>query len=287
MKFEQYKNGCFQTTCETIDEVFEAINDVCDPLNKKLFRGHSNEASYKLISTIDRTIDQLEKTFPGKEYKRDIFIKNHLDEFRLRIRGKVDSDTFFDNDIDAWALGQHYGLNTPYLDWTYTPYFAVFFCCISKRNLEKDGCIYALDYNEIKSMNDVVDSNSILKSKYPDKDNEFLKCKKIEVLNNRNTRLITQNGLFTEMPYNISLDDWIESFQHFQKRQVLSKIIIKADIKEELLEFLDKANINYSTVYPDLFGTCTYCNELLETKDTTVNGILMYDKIKPFIKRGK
>ncbi|WP_237025987.1 FRG domain-containing protein [Mannheimia haemolytica] len=57
-------------------------------------------------------------------------MENQLNNFKKAIRGRIKDYTLLlneDDDDEIWAIGQHYGLNTPLLDWTYSPYVSLFF----------------------------------------------------------------------------------------------------------------------------------------------------------------
>lgn len=270
-EWEMYKNGCYSKKCESLDDLIETIELCYSFDSKKLFRGHSNEKDYKLISTLDREYDKIDKFIEGGELtiSRESFIEDALQLFRKRIRGKVNSDVYFTDNEKAWALGQHYGLNTPYLDWTELPYVAAFFCVVSKQ--DKDGCIYALDIVKINELNTNANNNENLKELLKDYKKTNFEIDIKEPMTNFNTRLNTQNGCFTVTPNGIAIDDWINCFEDSKEEEVLQKIIIPKELKSKIFDFLRKANINYSTIYPDLEGVCKYCNmEIISQAKTSL-----------------
>ena len=50
----------------------------------------------------------------------------HLNNF-MEVTNKSYPNVLLWDDVDIWALGQHYGIKTPFLDWTLSPYIAVYF----------------------------------------------------------------------------------------------------------------------------------------------------------------
>lgn len=259
-KLQKYNNGCFEIKCNKIEDLISVFNYTYDLRMKKYYRGHSKSEEYKLISSIDREYIKHKHTLKeaGFTVSRDTFIHDHLNQFRKKIRGKVDSEDYFTNEQKAWSLGQHYGLLTPFLDWTESPYIAAFFAAIN--NIEHDGCVYVLDYENIKLMNNESTSNKNLIDliNNPNCDNYNLNI--IEPMTNSISRLNAQNGCFTTTPNGIPIDTWIRTFEKYKDEHVLIKIIIPKKIKQYVIYFLHQTNIDYSTIYPDISGICKYCN---------------------------
>ena len=94
-----------------------------------------------------------------------------------------------------WSLGQHFGLATPLLDWTESPYVAAYFSFAERTVSEEmtDRVIYAIDPVEIEKKNKVLEPSD--------------RVEIIRPLLDQNPRLVNQRGLFTKLPLGNDLED--------------------------------------------------------------------------------
>ena len=152
--------------------------------------------------------------------------------------------------IESLSIAQHHGLATRLLDWTMNPLVAAYFCCIE--NQQTDGSIYVLETPE----NLVED----------DLDFEFLK-KYNGVVGYMpkfiSPRMLNQRALFTihcdaknEIPI-------IESVVKNGEPN-LTRILIEAKLKQEIIKMLDDYGINQVSLFPDLDGLSIYMNNKTE-----------------------
>lgn len=194
-------------------------------------------------------------------------------------------NTLVDNYNNIWnwiALGQHYGLQTRLLDWTFSPYVALHFSTEDLSKFDKDGAIWMVDFAAIikyypknlqdKLVNDRIFSltSNELNTEIGDNINKIYKYS----LDNINTmiffeppsidnRIINQYGLFSFMldPNSDKLK-WLED-----KENVFKKIIIPQKLKWEIRDKLDQANVSERVIYPGLDGISKWLKRWYSEKD--------------------
>jgi hypothetical protein len=75
---------------------------------------------------------------PNSRLDYSDLIDHHFDRFIIASRGHKEVTELKDDDsrpFDLWAIGQHNELLTPLLDWTASPYIALFFAFCEKRKI--------------------------------------------------------------------------------------------------------------------------------------------------------
>lgn len=190
-------------------------------------------------------------------------MENQLSNFKKAIRGRIKDYTLLlnEDDDEIWAIGQHYGLNTPLLDWTYSPYVSLFFAFSRKDVKAEKPNEYRVVYIANKSLLD-----------------DFVTFidPKIDMYG----RLVNQAGLFIKAEPNKSIESLIVDSISEQKEsdflsdedfeQEIAKYLCKIyilntpDIQSDCILSLRQMNIHHANLFPDLMGAADYCNLLSE-----------------------
>lgn len=218
-----------------------------------VYRGHG-DSNWKLVPTLDRII----KTPISP-------IRNaHLERFKFETRGRRGANPArMEDDNDWWALGQHHGLATPLLDWTESPFVALFFAASAANSLKsKKYSVYALSQSAVARINREVTKNENVKLI----NNQKPTVKIVRPLSDENKRLVSQRGLFTRGPNNIDLETWVRTHSTEDKSIEIMKITIPINGVQECLQHLNRMNISHSTLFPDLPGASDFCNTHLLIK---------------------
>jgi FRG domain-containing protein len=216
------------------------------------FRGHQRIA--------DSLLNRLARLAAGR---RDVgHLELHLlRNFRKYAYGQKSTDSIW-----HWlALGQHRGLPTRLLDWTYSPLVALHFATASL-SVEQDGCVWMLNFVEANRFlpprltrlmkgegadTVTVDMLSALAADLRGFDRlsqkpfvVFLDPPSVD------PRIVNQCALFSLMSrVDASLDDWVTAHPTLARR-----VLVPGSLKWEIRDRLDQANITERVLYPGVDG---------------------------------
>lgn len=215
------------------------------------FRGVSS-ADYRLTTSLSR----LGGDFAAME-------QHLLRNFRKYARrGDVQTDSVWN-----WlAVAQHHGLPTRLLDWTFSPQVAMHFATARLREFERDAVIWAVDF---------VNAHALLpKPLRAEMQSEAADVFTVEMLTRRapsleefdgldeepfvlffeppslDDRIVNQFALFSVMSSpEAHLEEWLVSHPELVRR-----IVIPAELKWEVRDKLDQANVTERVLFPGLDG---------------------------------
>ena len=182
----------------------------------------------------------------------------HADTLLTNFKSNLYSQNFLPHQVissmedeELWQYGQHYGLPTLLLDWTSSPFLALFFALNETSKDESNpskkkftGAIWVLNEQVLSMKNQSLPTEKRLEIVYP--------------IVGINQRIIRQKGIFTYSKHCWEHDSLLENMVSNEtiKPPLFEKLQFEYSEKErqEALILLDEMNINYSTVYPDIEG---------------------------------
>ena len=226
------------------------------PKHSYIWRGQRDK-EWSLSSSLDRLLARLNLL---NSNDLDHSLAEHLESFKYATRGRRGPTPASLLENDWWALGQHFGLATPLLDWTRSPFAAAYFAFELNADPTDYRAVYGLDQNAVRRRNDDLLEGESLEKGRP-RVVEF-----IDPMSDENQRLVSQGGLFTRAPVGISIERWVAQEFEGSPATVLLKIEIPDQDRPMCLRTLERMNINHLSLFPDLSGASRYTNLKLELK---------------------
>src|SRR4051812_34914114 len=184
-----------------------------------------------------------------------------LRNFRKYAHGEASTDSIW-----QWlALGQHRGLPTRLLDWTYSPFVALHFATANLSRMDEDGCVWIVNFVEtnrylpqtLKRILSAEGSDTVTVDMLKAFDSlagfdrlarrpfvTFLEPPSLD------PRIVNQFALFSLMSRpDATMDEWLTTHAGLARR-----IIVPAALKWEIRDKLDQANVNERVLFPGLDG---------------------------------
>ncbi|MCW9715170.1 FRG domain-containing protein [Avibacterium sp. 21-594] len=196
-----------------------------------IFRGQK-DCHWKPISSLEREAKELTPKL----------ISNHFKNFKKFARGRTNEQFILhktgreSEQRELWALGQHIGLKTPLLDWSWSIFVGLFFAFEEDRNETPYRSVFCLNYERL----------------CPDKD--FINGV-FEPIADPIGRLTAQQGLFVMhnvIPRLIKGDITLSR-----------KYLIAENLQKNIIDYLDFIGIKMETLFPDIYGAAKKANSIL------------------------
>jgi FRG domain len=163
------------------------------------------------------------------------------------------------------ALAQHHGLPTRLLDWTFSPYVALHFATAKRERYDLDGAVWMVDYvgaHELapKRLRTCLEDEGANVFTTEMLEGMAASLKEFDALGEDfvvfveppsfDERIVNQYALFSLMSgANASLDALLADHP-----ELLRRLVIPAELKWEIRDKLDQANITERVLFPGLDG---------------------------------
>ena len=171
-----------------------------------------------------------------------------------------------DSEWDWLALAKHHGLPTRVLDWSYSPYVALHFATEDHLAFDHDGVVWAIDYVRaheelpaplgelLEREGSNVFTGEMLAEAAP-------RLEELEALAHEpfvlffeppsiDERIVNQFALFSLLSSpTTGLEQWLE-----RRGDLARRIVVPAELKWEVRDKLDQANVTERVLFPGLDG---------------------------------
>jgi len=239
-------DGVIEITCRGWPSFESFIHETMIDLPDYVWRGHRC-SDWPLLSSLDRRLQR------AKDPADPRIPESLLRRFKLSARGRRAVETLPKNDDEWWALGQHFGLATPLLDWTASPFVAAHFAFADTGQPQTPfRTVFGMSARLVHQK-----SQALAKATGEKKQDIRFVCPLVD----DNPRLLHQRGLFTKLPAGQDVESWVRT--HFAGRKdkwILIKIMIPDTSREMFLRSLERMAISPLELFPDLTGAGLYCN---------------------------
>lgn len=263
--------------CESWDDFTAKVTEKENrQIAVRLYRGHANR-EWKLASILKRRWDEflqyhlLLASHHGKQVNSLLDIPQHLSalkerrafclhrfkELAIGVPGLKPAD--YGDDEAWWALGRHYGLFTPLLDWTYNPFVAAFFAFMDLVDQLNPGFTEGGRDLISRHGGSTAEYVAIWALNYSPEIDKLPELRIRTECSAGSQRQRAQQGVFSHLMSDEHL--CLESYLASHKlTPMLECFYVPTNQYAKALYSLDLMNINHSTLFPDLEGAALRAN---------------------------
>jgi len=184
--------------------------------------------------------------------------------------GRIGYDESYFSEWKWLTIGQHHGLPTRLLDWTYSPLAALHFCTASTERFSTDGVIWCVDYTKAHDLLPIQ-----LKNQQSSAGSDVFTVEMLEQAARTlaefdallpepfavffeppslDDRIVNQFALFSVLSTSlITFDEWLA-----RAKVQCRRIVIPASIKWEIRDKLDQSNMTERVISPGLDGLAAW-----------------------------
>ena len=255
MKLKDAQDGMQEVILDSWREFHQFVDSHLEAKRNWVFRGH-RRVDWLLESTFTRAMKTLNASGADALDPREAE-EVHSRRFEYSIRARRQGHTGrLVGKYYLWALGQHYGLATPLLDWTTSPYVAAFFAFEKSASDDTDQrVVFCVDKDLVERRSRSVHAPSGA----GDQLIEFM-----TPLSDENPLLVSQCGLFSRLPTMTNLEDWIRgNCDPDWRGPVLLKLLLPNRERSACLKSLERMNLTHLSLFPDVRGAAQFCNKAL------------------------
>ena len=178
------------------------------------------------------------------------------------------------------SLAKHHGLPTRLLDWTYSPFVAMHFATQHLRDFDSDAAIWCVDYRRnndllpraLRTMLDDEDANIFtteMLERVAKSIGEFERLSREQFVvffepPSLDERIVNQFALFS-----LPSSNTLRLEEHLTRRdEMYRRIVIPAELKWEIRDKLDQANITERVLFPGLDGLSQWLKRYFATRSS-------------------
>lgn len=180
---------------------------------------------------------------------------------KYALQNVVERDSFW-----YWlSVAQHHGLPTRLMDWTFSPLVALHFMTANTELYDRDGVVWCVDYKQVHQQVPDVLHNRLHEEGADvftiDMLSSINSLREFDTLSDKpfalffeppsiDDRIVNQYALFSVVSNpTTGMNNWLR-----QRPDVYRKLCIAKELKWEIRDKLDQANINERVLFPGLDG---------------------------------